>query len=188
MVERFLFISLECLVRYPTKEKRGENKEKHWKSLSEGFKFNKTGSTTPEKDLIQQMNQYISNRISDIDLFDATGFKPYEESISVLRELNEAGFKVIVISDSSLKIRPLKVLKSCGFEQFIYSLVTFSEIGKKKSSLEYFRIVQNFLGLGENCEIWVIGNKVHKEILSAAKNGIKHIWINQLVTDIVYFI
>jgi FMN phosphatase YigB (HAD superfamily) len=185
MVERFLFISLECLVRFPTKEKRVEIKDKHWKSLSEGFKFQKTGSVNPETDFIQQINQYISNRISDIDLFDATGFKSYEESSNVLKELNEIGFKVVVISDSSLKVRPLKILRSCGLEQFIYSLVTFSEIGQKKSSLGYFSAVQKFVGLKENSEIWVVGNKVNKEIFSAAKNGIKHIWINQLVTDIV---
>ena len=185
MVERFLFISLECLVRYPTQEKRTENKEKHWKSLSEGFRFGKTGSGGPEKDFIEQISQYISNRISDIDLFDATGFSPYEESTSVLKELNEAGFKVIVISDSSLKLRPLKVLRSTGLEQHTHSLITFSEVLQKKSSLEYFKTVKNLLGLNENSEIWVVASKVHKEILSAAKSGIKHIWVNQLVNDIV---
>lgn len=184
MLDRVIFISLECLVKYPSKEKKSELKNEYWNSLSAGFVFNKT-PTSPEKNYISQLNQYVSGRLLDLDLIDLTGYKAYEESVSVLKELNNVGFNVVVISDSNYKAWPLKVLRSFGLEDLVHCLITYSEINEKKSSLEYFPKIFSFLSIDQNSEIWVVGNKVYKEVKSAAKAGLKHIWINQLVNDIV---
>lgn len=187
MLNPVIFISLECLVKYPSKEKRSELKSNYWKSLPSGFQFKKP-PTSPEKDYITQLNQYISDRLSDLNLIDLTGYKVYEESVSVLNELNSSGFKVVVISDSSYKSWPTRVLRSFGLENLVHSLVTYSELNEKKASLGYFPKVLSHLNLDQHTEVWVAGNKVHKEIKSAASAGLKHIWINQLVTDPVSFI
>lgn len=185
MEKSFVLISIDCLFKLVSKEAKHQLKQVHLDRCSTASDSAK--ESQPAKSLENQDPNVLQEKVRDEDFFDFQIFKPVDESFQVLDELREAGFKIIITSDSSWHLRVDRLLKRFRFDGRFDCLATYQSVKAKKSDEDYFEQVKKTCGINETDEIWVVSTKLNKEILNAFRRNFKHVWINQEVADLVMF-
>ena len=113
---KVLFISLDSLVEYPSKDIRNSIKQKHVSQILSSFTYSKQSGEFL-LNLQNSVHEHINNHLNNSDFIDVSMYKLYESSISVLKTLKAAGFLIIVTSDSSHSVKPIKLLSSLGINE-----------------------------------------------------------------------
>ena len=181
---KVLFISLDSLVEYPSKDIRNSIKQKHVSQILSSFTYSKQSGEFL-LNLQNSLHEHINNHLNNSDFIDVSMYKLYESSISVLKTLKAAGFLIIVTSDSSHSVKPIKLLSSLGINEHMWKLVTYTDIKLKKNNENYVKALIESLFQDQKNEYFVVSSKVDKEILSAYHHKIKHIWLNTSLENIV---
>ena len=186
MESRILLISISCLFKAVDKDEKTKAKKRYLDRILDDFNIEAYEGEFREN-CLSQIGKYLDEKFNQETNFNFSCYKAIQESYQILDELKQAGFRIVITSDSSFYNRIAGLLNFFNFSSKINNIVTFSQIKHKKASPAYFKSVQEFLSLPSTSELYVISTQVHKEILSAYTQGIKHIWINQEVQNHVYF-
>lgn len=187
MESRILLISISCLFKAVNKDERKKVKKNYLDRILDDFNIQDYDGEFKET-CLSQIQKHLQEKFNQESNFDFSCYKVIQESYQVLDELKQAGFRIVITSDSSFFNRVVGLLNAFNFSSRISNIITYSQIKQKKSSPDYFKSVQDFLSLPNNSELYVISTQVHKEMLQAHIQGIKHIWINQEVRDHVHHI
>lgn len=184
IMAKAIFFSVSTLVQYPAKNKRQEKKEKYVESLLQGFKYTGNGVGFKEN-LIAQVQEFISKKLSDPEIIDISGYKLYNETYKVLEDLKKSGYRIYLTSDTSLELRLHKIINSLNLASYIDGVVSYEKIFVKKLEINYWDAVFSYLNLEKSNEIIIVSSRVDKELISAYYKGLKHIWVNLSLENIV---
>lgn len=183
-MEKTIFFSAATLVQYPAKNKRQERKEKYVEKLLQGFKY-MGNHMVFKQNLIAQVQEFVSNKLSDPEIIDISGYKLYNETCKVLEDLKKSGYRIYLTSDTSFEFRLYKIINSLSLSFYIDGVVSYEKIFVKKSEPNYWDAVFTYLNLEKSSEIIIVSSRVDKELTSAFHKGLKHIWVNLSLENIV---
>ena len=186
-MNRVICIGLDVLVEYPSKNIRNQAKMKYINEMLSGFMYSK-GSNSFCISLVNQLTDYVKNQANDSSLIDVSSYKLFSATIPILKSLKDKGFYIVVTSDSSNSIKCKTIISKLGLDNYIDKLIPYETIQVKKNTENYVLQLIKSLNQAENSEFWIVASRVDKEIISAFKSGIKHIWINLSLENIVLYI
>jgi FMN phosphatase YigB (HAD superfamily) len=181
-MDKVILVGLDVLVQYPSSWKRKKIKEDYTSKLLQGFVYTKQFGVLYDN-FISQINAFVSNSILDKSLIDISEYKLFSDAVPSLENLKKLGYSIVVTSDSSHPVKCSHIIESLGISSFIDRIITYKELGVKKSHEDYISKIISLYGLTE--ELYLVASRLDKEFISANKHKIKHVWVNSTLEHIV---
>jgi len=103
--------------------------------------------------------------------------KPFKETIEVLDELKEAGYKMVLISNSdNFSMEP--VLEKFDLNKYFDAKIFSYEVGMLKTEPEMFDLALEKVGVSKEDAI-MVGDSMETDIIGAGKAGIRAVLIDR---------
>lgn len=103
--------------------------------------------------------------------------KPYPETVPVLLQLRDNGYKLGIITDG-LAVKQWEKLIRLGLQHFFHAVIVSETSGFSKPSAELFKIALESMNCRPDDAV-MVGDKPEKDIAGAKSAGLKTIWIKK---------
>jgi HAD superfamily hydrolase (TIGR02253 family) len=102
--------------------------------------------------------------------------KPFDDSLSVLKSIQDAGLRIALVSDHTTDIQ-LRKIDVLGFSDYFNFIATSEEAGKDKPNREIFELALHKLSLKPE-DVVMVGDIPERDIAGAKRAGIESILYN----------
>ena len=140
-----------------------------WSSLEPVFvqAYEGCGITLAEAQLLapRVRTQYVSD----------PGWHLFNDVIPVLRDLYEADWRHIILSNHVPELR--SIIIRLGLGEWVADVLSSAEIGYEKPHTEAYRQVLSRAGHPEH--VWMVGDSYEADVLGAEKNGVRAILVRR---------
>ena len=156
-----------------------------WKGMREHIQENINYPTQEELEDFKRRNQRRTARALELDvpqevLGDVSGrrisFQPYPESVRVLEELRERGFRLYVVSNWDVQLED--VLEGLGWAHYFDGIVASAVVGVEKPEPGIFEEALRISGTSRE-QVVHVGNDPVSDVGGAAAFGIDAVFVNR---------
>ncbi len=114
---------------------------------------------------------------------DPSGYVPFDETIPVLRQLREQGWRHIILTNNFPDLEDL--LKNLPIIDFIDGCICSGVTGYEKPHPEAFRIALEYAGNPDR--VWMVGDNIRADVRGAEVMGIPAILVHRSTDEEVKY-